>query len=94
MYDLWKRQTFSDACDYLHMLENNYEKACKELGFIEKVDEFFDNEDVNKYYNECDRIQYYLDFFIYGTDEDILWIKKTKGKVVNYNGRRIGPRNS
>lgn len=93
-YDLWKRQSFSDACSYLHILEDNYEKVCKELGTIEKADEFFDNEDVNKYYNETDRIQYYLDFYIYGTEEDILWIKKTKGKVVNYNGRRIRPRNS
>lgn len=93
-YDLWKRQTFSDACSYLHLLENKYEEACKDFNCIEKADDFFNNEDVNKYYNEVDRIQYYLDFFIYGTEEDILWIKKTKGKVVNYNGRRIRPRNS
>lgn len=93
-YDLWKRQTFSDACSYLHLLEDKYEEACKKFDCIEKADEFFNDEDVNKYYNESDKIQYYLDFYIYGTEEDILWIKKTKGKVVNYNGRRIRPRNS
>ena len=47
MYDLWKRQKFSDGCEYLHLLENKYKEACKKLDFIEKVDDFFNNEEIN-----------------------------------------------
>ena len=81
-YEQWKNETFQSLCDYLHKLENDYISADKELNFIEKADEYFDNEKIIKYFNEADKIQYYIDFFIYGTEEDILWLKKQKGKVV------------
>ena len=35
-----------------------------------------------KKYQEQDKIEYFIDIFIYGTEEDKLWFKKTNQKVV------------
>mgnify|MGYP004505605715 CR=1 FL=1 len=35
-----------------------------------------------KKYQEQDKIEYYIDFFINGTEEDKLWFKKNNSKVV------------
>lgn len=43
-----------------------------------------------KKYQEQDKIEYYLDIFIYGTKEDILWFKKMNQKVVDNAKRELG----
>lgn len=83
LFECWKRETFNNLCEHLHTLEDNYRKKCEKFNTIEQADEFFNDEDVLKYYNEEGLIDYYTDFFIYGSEEDLLKIKKTKGKVVN-----------
>lgn len=82
-FEKWKNETFINLCKYLHKLEEKYAERNEQIGTIDKIDEYFNDEDILKYYKEADKIQYYIDFFIYGTEEDILWLKKTKGKVVN-----------
>lgn len=82
MFEKWKNETFINLCIYLHNLEKKYAEKCKIFSNIETADDFFNDEDVIRYCNEADKIQYYIDFFIYGNEEDLLWLKKTKGKVV------------
>ena len=36
-----------------------------------------------KKYQEQDKIEYFIDIFIYGTDEDKLWFKKTNQKLIS-----------
>ena len=79
----WENETFINLCNYLHILKEKYMQKNKEIGTIDKIDEYFNDEDILRYFEEADKIQYYIDFFIYGTEEDLLWLKKTKGKVVN-----------
>lgn len=69
-YNEWENKTFQKLCDYLHLLE-----TWKEIKNPE-------NELYIKALTEIDKIDYYIDFFIYGTKEDKLWFKKTNGKVV------------
>lgn len=78
----WENKTFQLLCDYFHLLEEWGDLA--DLGndlYIESLK--------NK-----DKIDYYIDIFIYGTDEDKMWFKKTNGKVVEEIGRRINGRNA
>lgn len=82
IYEKWKKETFIQLCEYLKDLKDKYQEKCSKFNSIEQADMFFNDLDVIKYYNEIDKIEYYIDFFIYGTEEDIMWLKKTKGKVV------------
>lgn len=82
MFEKWQKETFINLCDYLHKLEKNYADKCEKYSSIDMNELFFEDEDVIKYCNEIDKIQYYIDLFIYGNEKDLLWLKKTKGKVV------------
>lgn len=82
-YEKWKRETYNNLCDYLHVLEQKYKEKCDKYSLVEQADEFFADEDVLKYCNEIGKIDYYTDLFVYGDEKDLIEIKKTKGKVVN-----------
>lgn len=40
-------------------------------------------------YQEQDKIEYYIDLFIYGTDDDKLWFKKTNSRMVQEIERKL-----
>lgn len=42
-----------------------------------------------KKYQERDKIEYFIDIFIYGTDEDKLWFKRVNQKVVQKLEREL-----
>ena len=88
----WENKTFQALCDYLHFLEKKYEE---EKDKITSIDDFFDNEYIKEYLQQEEKINYYIDIFIYGTDEDKLWFQKTHRKVGEIlDRRRIESRNS
>lgn len=69
-------KTFQILCDYLHLLwhwEEDYEPKSPEEEF---------NDLYVKALHEEDKVQYYIDLFIYGTEEDKKWFLNTNGKVV------------
>ena len=47
-----------------------------------------------KKYKEQDKIEYYIDIFIFGTEEDKLWFKKSHAKAVQEIGRELRKRNN
>lgn len=76
-------KTFQILCDYLHLLwhwEEDYKPTNPE-------------EEINDLYVEAvqqkDKIQYYIDLFIYGTDKDKKWFLNTNGKVVKEYARKL-----
>lgn len=42
-----------------------------------------------KKYQEQDKIEYFIDIFVYGTDEDKLWFKRVNQKVVQKIEREL-----
>ena len=77
-------KTFQILCDYLHLLwkwEEKYEPKNIESEF---------NDLYVKALQEKEKVQYYIDIFIYGTDEDKLWFFNTNGKVVREYARILG----
>lgn len=79
----WENETFQILCDYYHLLWR-YEEEYKPIKFDEDIDDLYVEALQNK-----DKIEYYIDLFIYGTEKDKIWFKKTNGKVVEDIGRRI-----
>ena len=47
-----------------------------------------------KKYQEQDKIEYYIDIFIFGTMQDKLWFKKSYAKAVQEIGRELRKRNN
>ena len=73
-----ENKVFQILCDYFHLLEEWEDLA--DLGndlYIEALK--------NK-----DKVEYYIDIFIYGTDADRKWFLNTNGKVVREYARRLG----
>lgn len=70
-YKKWENETFQLLCDYFHLLQ--------------KWEELNDPE--NELYIEAlqnkDKIDYYIDIFIYGTDEDKIWFWKKNINIIN-----------
>lgn len=69
-------KTFQILCDYLHLLwhwEEDYEPKSPEEEFKDLYIKALHDED---------KVQYYIDLFIYGTEEDKKWFLNTNGKVV------------
>lgn len=85
-FDKNENEAFQILCDYLHFLERKYEE--KRENFI-SIDDFFDNKYASKYLQEKEKINYYLDIFIYGTNNDKRWFLDTNGKVVKEYGRIV-----
>lgn len=84
IFDKRENKTFQILCDYLHLLwkwEEEY--APKNI-----EEEFYDL--YVKALQEKDKVQYYIDIFIYGTDRDKVWFLKTNGKVVKEYARILG----
>lgn len=81
-FEKWKKESFNKLCDYFHEVQDKYNEKCKKYSSVEEADTFFEDEDVIKYYREADIIDYYIDLYIYGDEEDLINLKKTKGKVV------------
>lgn len=79
-------QAFQTLCDYLHSLEDKYEV---EKENFTSIDDFFGKECISEYLQEAEKINYYINIFIYGTDEDKKWFLKTNGKVVKEYARRL-----
>lgn len=83
----WENKTFQLLCDYLHLLWK-LEEEYKPKNFNDEIDDLYVEALQNK-----DKIEYYIDLFIYGTEQDKMWFKRTNGKVVERIGRRIRRRN-
>jgi len=83
-YEKWKNENFIKLCKKLHEIEDRYYKKCEEINSIERADEFFNDKDVLEYCNNVEYIQYCIDFFIFGSEEDLLWVKKQKERWLNY----------
>lgn len=73
-----ENHTFQILCDYFHLL-----KHYKELKDI-------NNEDYIESLQQIDKIEYYIDFFINGTEKDKKWFLNTNGKVVKEYARKLG----
>lgn len=83
-FDKKENQTFQILCDYLHLLwkwEEEYEPKNIESEL---------NDLYVKALQEKDKVQYYIDIFIYGTNEEKLWFFNTNGKVVREYARILG----
>ena len=70
-YKKWENETFQLLCDYLHLLEKwkKEEPPFSDL-YVEAL-------------QEIDKINYYLDLFINGTDEDKIWFWLNQKNVIN-----------
>ena len=73
----WELNTFKLLCDYLHILEQWEEKYRPT-----KYDEEF-NELYIKALQEKDKVLYYTDIFIYGTDDDKIWFYTNEKNYIN-----------
>lgn len=64
----WRNKTFQLLCDYLHILWHweDLKDPENEL-YIEAL-------------QEIDKVQYYIDFFMEGTQDDLLWFYKNNKK--------------
>lgn len=69
-------KAFQILCDYLHLLWH-WEEDYKPKNLEEEFNELY----VKALHDE-DKVQYYIDLFIYGTEEDKKWFLNTNGKVV------------
>ena len=56
--------------------------------------DYYQSLDGIKKYQEQDKIEYYIDLFIYGSIEDKLWFRKCNEKVVREIGRELRKRNN
>lgn len=75
-----KNKIFQNLCDYLHLLEK-----------WKKEEPPFSNLYI-KSLHEIDKINYYLDLFIYGNENDIKWFVNNNEKEVKRIDRRIRER--
>lgn len=73
----WENETFQSLCDYLHLLWH-LEEEYKPIN---------SDEEINNLYVEAlqenDKIQYYIDLFTDGTDEDKIWFWKNQKEVIS-----------
>lgn len=71
-FEKWKCETFYILCDYLHTLWK-----------LEKIQDFENGLFVQALQTK-DYINYLIDeYFLYGTNEDIIWLWKNERKTIN-----------
>ena len=71
-FEKWKCETFYILCDYLHILWK-----------LEKIQDF-ENDLFVQALQTKDYINYLIDeYFLYGTNEDIIWLWKNERKTIN-----------
>ncbi len=71
-FEKWKCETFYILCDYLHILWK-----------LEKIQDF-ENVLFVQALQTKDYINYLIDeYFLYGTNEDIIWLWKNERKTIN-----------
>lgn len=71
-FEKWKCETFYILCDYLHILWK-----------LEKIQDFENGLFVQALQTK-DYINYLIDeYFLYGTNEDIIWLWKNERKTIN-----------
>ncbi len=71
-FEKWKCETFYILCDYLHILWK-----------LEKIQDFENGLFVQALQTK-DYINYLIDeYFLYGTNEDIVWLWKNERKTIN-----------